>query len=229
MANITYTFANQQSKLSELLGDSNTGTEDMFPLARRKFLLNQGEVQFARDSRIYKNYATGTVASSELEVPSDWLETYILIINNVVISNDKEISLSDWERYYADSEESPYFYYWEFSGTRKLKFVGSTCNGQTYYIYYFARPTTLLDGDDDTSVFPLEYREAPVYWAAGELLQQIGKTELAVLYKNIYAQYVEKARQENEKHFVNKEYPRPDLGEPDVPSQTDRQGHGYSY
>lgn len=229
MADIAYTFANQQSKLSELLGDPNTSTDDMFPITRRKLMINMGEVQFARDSKIYKNYTTGTVASSELSVPTDWLETFILIVNNVVISNDKEISLSDYERYYADAEQSPYFYFWEFSGTRKIKFIGSTCNGQTYQIFYFAKPTTALDLDADVSVFPLEYREASIYWAAGELLQQIGKTELAVLYKNIYAQYVDKARMESEKQYINKEYPRPDLGLSDVPTIVDRQGHGYLY
>jgi hypothetical protein len=228
MADFVYTFLNMQSKLSELLGDSNTSTDDMFPLARRKFVLNMAEVQFARDSKLLKNYATGTIASSELALPKDWIENYIFIVNNKAISNDKEVALADWERFYSVAEESPYFYYWEFSGTRKFKFIGSTCNGQTYYLYYFAKPTTELDADGDTSVFPLEYREAPIYWAAAELLQQIGKTELATLYKNNYAQYVMKGIAEGEKLFINKEYPRPDIIG-DTISDVDRQGHGFPY
>lgn len=229
MATFTYTFVDQQSKLSELLGDPNTTTDDPFPLARRKKMLNMGEVQFARDAKLLKNYATGTVAAGQLAVPADWLETHVLVVNNVPITNDKEIALQDWQRYYADAETEPYHYYWEFSGTRYLKFIGSTANGQTYQFWYFAKPTTELDGDSDTSPFPLEYREASAYWAAAELLEQIGKTQLADRYRNKYAQYVAKAELETSKHFVNKEYPRPDLGEPDVPTQTDRQGHGYPW
>jgi len=229
MATFTYTFVDQQSKLSELLGDSNTSTDDAFPLARRKKQLNMGEIQFARDSRFMKNYVTGTVASGELAVPSDWIETYVFVISDIVVTNDKEIALQDWQRYYADAEEAAYHYYWEFSGTRKIKLIGSTANGKTYQLWYFAKPTTELDLDANVSPFPLEYREASVYWAAAELLEQIGKTQLSDRCRAKYAQYVGKAQLEGEKHFVNKDMPRPDFGDPDVPFQADRQGHGYPF
>ena len=229
MAAFTYTFVRQQSKLSQLLGDPNTSTDDQFPLADRKAALNMAEVQFAKDGRLLKNYVTGTVASGQLDVPSDWVETHVLVISDIVITNDKEIALQDWQRYYADAEEAAYHYYWEFSGTRRIKFIGSTVNGKTYQLWYFAKPTTELDLDADVSTLPLEYREAPVYLAAAELMEQIGKTQLSDRYRNKYAQYVLKAQLEGEKHFVNKEMPRPDLGEPVVPTQVDRQGQGYPY
>jgi len=223
---MSYTFSDQQSKLSSLLGDSNTGSDDMFPLAQRKKEINRGELQFAKDSLLLKEYATGTVASAEISVPSDWLKTFVLIVNNQVITNDREISIKDYERYYNYSGTPPYYYFWEFSGTRKIKFIGSS-TGQTYLLYYFRKPTTELSSDSDTSVFPEEYREASVYYAAAELLQQIGKHEQSNKYRQMYFEFVRKAMLDGEAHYLDKQYPVPDVNIIGGGSTTDVQGGGY--
>ena len=44
---MAYTFLDAQNKLSSLLGDSNTGTNNMYPLADRKAELNNAELDFA--------------------------------------------------------------------------------------------------------------------------------------------------------------------------------------
>lgn len=207
---MSYTFLNQQSKLSTLLADSNTGTDDAFPLANRKKELNRGELQFAKDSHILKEYATSTVSSGQIAVPSDWLETHTLIVGNYVIKNDREVSVQDWERYYNYGGNIPYYYFWEYSGTRYIKFFGSV-NGLTYYIYYFKKPTTELSDDTDVSLFPEEYREASVYYAAAELLQQLGKNQMSDRFRQRYYEIVKKAEMDAEKHFMTKEYPNPDV------------------
>ncbi len=76
---MSYAFSDQQSKLSSLLGDSNTSTDDMFPLAQRKKEINRGELQFALDARDLKEYATGTVSGMQIAVPADWFENFCLI------------------------------------------------------------------------------------------------------------------------------------------------------
>jgi len=222
---MSYTFSDQQSKLSSLLGDPNTSSDDMFPLAQRKKEINRGELRFARDSKIYRNFATGTVSSKQLAVPSDWMETYMLIVNNKVITNDREVSLADWERYYDWAGEDPYYYFWEFSGSKLLKFLASNgINSQTYNWYYFAKPTTELDLDADVSVFPEEYREASVYYAASELMKQIGKTELAVQYLAVYGAFVQNAMDDIAKDHIKKELARPDFGDVGADDDVDRQG-----
>jgi len=207
---MAYVFSDQLSKLSVLLGDSNTGSDDAWPLATRKKEINRGELAFARDSKSIKEYATGTVASGQIAMPSDWLETFSLIVGDRILGPDREISIRDYERYYNYSGTPPYYYYWEFSGTRYIKFFGSA-NGSTYKLYYFKRPTTELSSDSDTSIIPEEYREASVYYAAAELLQQAGKMQLANQYREVYVGYVRKAQMEAEKHYVDKQYANPDL------------------
>jgi len=221
---MSYVFSDQQAKLDSLIGDSEESTDSMFPTAVRKKELNRGELNFATDSKIITEYATGTVANKEIDVPSDWLETYVLIIDNVVITNDREISVTQWERYQDWGGDRPFMYYWEFSGTRKIKLFG-TVNGKTYKLFYFKRPTTELDADGDVSLIPEEYREAPVFFAASELMLQIGKTELANRFREQYQFYVDKAKLFFEKNFVNNEYPKPDFGEEFVP-ENDVQGQG---
>lgn len=227
---MSYTFLEQQNKLSSLLGDSNTSSDDMFPLATRKLEINRGEIHFARDSKLLKEYATGVVASMEFSMPTDWVETYKLIVDNVVITNSREISLNDWEKYYNYGGTDPYYYYWQFSGTRKLKLLGNTSiNGNTYYLYYFKKPTTALNLDADESLFPDEYREASVFYAASQLLEQIGKTDLADRYLQKYLALVQQAMIEGERHFVNRENPVPDLGDELNETDVDREGKGYDY
>jgi hypothetical protein len=206
---MSYVFSDQQAKLSSLLGDSNTGSDDQFPLATRKKELNRGELQFAKDSLFLQEYATGTITGTQIAVPSDWLETYSLIINNQVVDNTREVSIQDYERYYTYSGAPPYFYYSQQSGTRYINFFGST-NGLTYKWYYFKKPTTELSSDSDTSLLPDEYREGPVYYAASELMQQIGKQDLSNTFKQKYQLIVRDAQMAVEKLRLNKQYPNPD-------------------
>jgi len=207
---MSYAFSDQQSKLSSLLGDSNSSSDDQFPLATRKKEINRGEWQFAKDSKFLTEYATGTISGTQIAVPSDWLETYILIINNQVLSPDREISIEDYERYYAFTGTPPYFYYSMQSGTRYINFFGST-NGLTYKWYYFKKPTTELSADSDTSLFPEEYREGPVYYAASELMQQIGKQDLSNVFRQRYMLIVRDAQMAVEKVRMTKLYPNPDF------------------
>lgn len=207
---MSYVFSDAQSKLSSLLGDSNTGTDDQFPLAQRKKELNRGELAFAKDSLFLQEYATGSISGTSIAVPSDWLETYILIINNQVIDNTREVSIQDYERYYSYTGTSPYFYYDMRSGTRYINFFGST-DGTTYKWYYFKKPTTELSSDSDTSLLPEEYREGPVYYAAAELMAQIGKQQLADQFMNRYKMIVRDAQMAVEKLRLTKQYPNPDI------------------
>lgn len=225
---MSYTFSDQLNKLSSLLGDPNSSSDDMFPLAQRKKEINRGELKLALDTMMLKEYATGTVASGEIDIPSDWIGTFKLIVGNYTITNDREISLADYERYYNYAGTPPYHYYWEFSGTRKIKFFG-TVNGSTYLWWYFKKPTTELSDLTDTSLFPEEYREASVFYAAATLQNQIGKTEIGARYMNEYFSLANKGRIEAEKHFVDKKIPRPDFGEDDQLTIVDIQGRGYIY
>ncbi len=224
---MSYTFLNQQDKLSSLLGDSNTGTDSMFPSAQRVKEINRGEWRFSVDALNLKEYATGTISSSQLALPSDWIQTHCLIVNNVVITNDREVSLKDYERYYNWGGSDPYYYIWEFSGTKYIKFFGSGIDGQTYLLYYFKKPTTELSATTDVSLHPEEYREASVYYAASELMKQISKHAQANEFINQYAYFVQMAREKEAKSYIDKEYPRPDFGDVHPQNTTDTQGTGW--
>ncbi len=204
-------FQEQQALLSELLGDPNTSSDDMFPLARRKAALNRGDIHFTKDSKCVREYATGTVASSEIAMPSGWLETFTLIIDNEVIDGRRELALHDWEKYNDNSDEV-YYYIWEYSGTKKMKFTtNSDVNGKTYTLYYFKKQTSALSGNSDESIIPDEYREGPVFWAAYWLLQQIGKMDLAAQNKAQYGNLVAEALMKTEKEYKQKNAPNPDM------------------
>lgn len=223
---MSYTFLDQQNKLSSLIGDPNQTTDDMFPTSVRKKELNRGELQFAVDSQNIREYATGTVASSQIAVPSDWVATSHLIVGDYNISNNREISLADWERYYNWNGTPPYFYFWEISGVKYIKFIGTGVDGQTYKLFYVKKPVTELSADADISLHPEEFREGPVYYAAGQLLRQIGKEQEAQIYLETYNQLVNRAKAINDKTSVAKEYAVPDFGETDA-SVTDIQGRGW--
>ncbi len=215
-------FLEQQTLLSECLGDPNTSTDDQWPLARRKAALNRGDIQFCKDSHCVREYATGVIASNELAIPSGWLETFCLIIDDEVIDNAKEIDLHEWEKYHSHGSDDPYYYIWEYSGTRKMKFLaGSGVNGKTYELYYFKTQTTALSGDTDESIIPDEYREAPVYYAANWLLKQAGLTELAAQNRAEYDRLVIEATLKTEKEYKKENRPFPDLGD-------DAGGGGYA-
>lgn len=222
---MAYTFLDQQNFLSSLLGDPNMSSSDMFPSDQRITELNNAELQFARDAKDLREYETGTVSSSQIAIPSDWLGTYVLIIDDKVVSNANEIALQDWERYYSYTGSPPKYYIWEYSGTRYIKLLGSAT---TYKIYYWKRPTTALSLDADVSLHPEEYRKGPVYFAAAELLKQIGKHQESQLMMGYYAEYVQRANTDVGKTFINKEYAQPDFGEGNI-STTDTQGQGFRY
>lgn len=222
---MSYIFSDQKNFLSALVGDSNYSTSDMWPLAQRLTELNNGELAFARDAKNLREYATGTIVSEQIAVPADWLGTYVLIIDGKVISNNREVAIQDLERYYNYAGSPPYYYYWEFSGTRYIKTIGAAT---TYELYYWKRPTVSLAEDGDVSIHPEEYRKAPVYFAAAELLKQIGKHQEASIMMSNYADYVQRANTDIGKSFINKEYAQPDFGFGNE-SVTDTQGQGYSY
>jgi len=222
---MAYTFNDQLNFLSTLLGDPNVSGDDQWPTAQRLTEINNGELQFARDAKNLREYATGTVTGSQIAVPSDWLGTYVLIIDDKVISNAREIALQDWERYSNYAGAPPYYYFWEFSGTRYIKLIGSAT---TYKWYYFKRPTTALSLTTDVSIHPEEYRKASVYFAASELLKQIGKHQESAIMNNEYSEYVMRAQGDTGRSFINKEYAQPDFGEGNI-STTDIQGQGYQY
>ena len=208
------TFLEQQSLLSELLGDSNTSSDDAFPLARRLAALNRGDIHFCKDSKCVREYATDVIADSQLAVPSVWLETFCLIIDDDVIDDWRQIDLHQWERYENNGCDEPFYYMWEISGVKYMKFLaGSGVNGKTYKLFYFRKQTTALSADANESIIPDEYREGPALWAAYWLLQQIGKTELAAMCKGQYDELVAQAKVEVEKQYLKENRPTPDLGD----------------
>lgn len=225
---MSYVFSDAQTKLSILLQDSNTGTDDAFPLTVRKKELNRGELQYAKDTKMLRNKATGTLdATNKLAVPSDWLETVALIVNNYVIGKDREISIEDYERYYNYSGSYPFYYMSEESGTRYFVFFGNV-TGVAYSLFYIAKPTTELSSDSDTSKFPEEFREAPVYYAAGQFMQQIGQTLQADRYLTIYTKFVRDGQDYAERMYIKKGYANPDTNMVEAGS-TDVQGVGYDF
>lgn len=229
---MSYTFSDQQNKLSSLLGDPNSSTDDQWPLATRKKEINRGELRFAVDTKMLRNYASGTLSSLTIDFPSDMIEVFVLYIlsSSTVkykITNDREISVKDLERYAGYGGDIPWYYTWEFSGTRKIKFLGSSGNnGRTYELFYIKKPTTELSSDSDESLFPEELREAPVHYAASQLLEQIGKTDLAQYHMNKYLEYVQMGRKLVIDRDLDYDLPRPDFNMGDTQVQ-DTQGGGF--
>jgi hypothetical protein len=225
---MSYTFADQQAKLSVLLQDSNTGTDDAWPLVIRKKELNRGELQFAKDTKLYRNIATGTLDSTKkLAVPTDWLETTCLIVNNCVLNRNNEIAVQDYDRYKDYAGAYPLYYMTQESGTRYFVFIGAV-DGVAYTLHYIARPTTELSDDANTSVFPEEFREASVYYAAGQLLQQVGKSEYADRYLAIYTRLVRDGQAMAEQMFMSRQTANPDTNFI-AAGDSDFQGQGYDY
>lgn len=225
---MSYTFSDAQAQLSILLQDSNTGSDDAWPLAIRKKQLNRGEMQFSKDSKLLRNKATGTLDSTnKLAVPSDWLETTVLIVNNYVLNSNREIAIQDYDRYRDYAGSFPLYYMTMESGTRYFVFLGAV-NGVTYTIHYVAKPSTELSADSDTSIIPEEFREAPVYYAAGQLMQQIGKSEYADRYLGIYTRLVRDGQAQAEATYMTRQYANPDTNAIDA-GMADTQGFGYDF
>ncbi len=201
----------------------------MWPLAIRNKELNRGEWQLAVDSKDLMGYQSGNIDSSNtITLPTDWIETYLFIVNNQVITNRLEISLADWERYYNYSGTPPYYYYWtDVAGTHNINLIG-TVDTLLYQLYYFKKPTSELSLSTDISLHQEEFREIPVYYAASELIRQVGKNAIADEYRTIYEAGVIKAQTWSEKRYIRKEYANPDFGGYDS-STIDRQGQGNIY
>lgn len=228
---MSYTFGDQQNKLSSLVGDPNTTTSDMFPQAQRLKELNRGELQFAVDAKDLREYATGTISNLSVIIPSDFIELFVLIVttssSQMTITPDREVSLKDWERYYRYNSDRPWVYQWEFSGSRTYKLITTTAiNGLSYFLYYFKKPTTELALTTDVSLHREEFREAPVFYAAAQLMQQIGKYTQAQQFMSEYQGYVDRAKMIVGKEYIDAEHAVPDFGFSST-VLTDTQGHGY--
>ncbi len=224
-----YTFVDSLNKLSSLLGDSNDGSSDMFPSTIRKKELNIAEWQLAYDAKDLHGYESGTITSSKtITVPTDWIETHMLIIDNVPISNDREIAFSDWERYYNWAGTPPYYYFWtDAAGTLNINLIGNV-EGLLYKLYYFKKPTSELSATTDISLHPEQFRMTTAYHAASELMRQIGNNARADEYRAVYEAGAMRAADWARRLYVTKEYARPDFGDSDTSTQ-DRQGQGYIY
>lgn len=225
---MSFTFLDQQNKLSVLLGDSNSGTDDAFPQAIRFSELNRGELQFCKDSKLIRNKASGTLTSTnKLAIPADFLEVVALIVNNYVLNKDREISIADYDRFYQTASTYPVYYISQESGVRYFNFLG-TVDGVAYTLHYIAKPTATLSGNTDESVIPDEFREASPYFAASQLLQQIGKSAQSDRYLAIYAKLVRDAQMQAESLYMTKQYANPDCNLVDA-GTTDQQGVGYDF
>lgn len=211
MANITYNFGDLKNKLAELLGDDNTGTGNLWPEATRERALNEASVQFAKDAKNLPEQTSGTVASMEITLPTDHVGIHALYIDDYMITSKREISLFDKERYRNYSGSRPKYYLWKFAGTWKIKLLGdsSSVNGKSYELFYFERPTTLLDDDSDEPVHDFEFRPAIAFYAAAQLFLEIGKTQRAGTYLAVYQEYVHKAWKEFNDRILTYERPVP--------------------
>lgn len=191
------TFLEQQNKLSRILGDSDDESDSLWPAADRKFEINQGELMFAEDSKSVFRRVEGTVSSQAISLPTGFKGIHVLIVNDVVLTNDHEIPLEDWERF-KDAGDDKYYFWTDTSDTRKINFIDSATDGLAYILFYFAIPSTELSADGDESILQGKYRMGPVYYAAKELLPMAGKTELAAYYEGEYGKLVIRAKDEAE-------------------------------
>lgn len=219
------TFGNQQTLLSVLLGDSNTDTSDAYPLATRKLFLNLGEMQFCKDSKCVWEKTTGTISGTQLAFPAGLLEPVALIVNYRDLWNTNQTSVTENERYYSSASSTPAVYITQESGTRYFNFYGSS-NGQGYTLHYIRKPTTDLSDDADLSIIEDQFRQAPVYWAASELLQQAGKNAISDKYAAKYNKYVRDGELFAEKLFLDLKFAQPDVNMIDS-GERDVAGGGY--
>lgn len=228
---MAYTFEDQLNFLSTLLADSNTDSDSQWPLAQRKTEINHAEKQFAKDSRCLMESATGTASSKLITVPTDWLETFVLYVTvggvKYKVTNDREISPKRLEEGNLYNGDYPYYYFWIYSGVRKITLVGSSSLASaSYEMFYFRQPTTALDATSDVSVFPEEYRQASIFKAASNLLLQIGQYQRSDYMLGKYRELAAQAKEVSERLYINDDPPRPDVYGLGADDTTDRQGHG---
>ena len=205
------TFAQQQTKLSSLLGDSNTGTDDQWPLATRQLELNRGELKLAEEAHDLLGYASGTISSQAITLPSDFLELgYLLIGGDTILTGKDEISIQEYQKWINSGEDK--FYFWvNSSNVRQILFIDSNSNSQAYVLYYYRGPSATLSDDSDESDHQDQFREAPVYYAAGELLPQIGKYQLANYWKGQFEIMARKAEDKTKKLVMEHIRAYPDI------------------
>lgn len=225
---MAYTFDDQLNFLSTLLADSDSDTSSMWPLAQRKTEINHAQLQFARDTKILLERTTGTATSKEITLPSDWLETFVMYVTvggiKYKVTNDRELSPKRLEEANLYAGDIPYYYFWTFSGVRKVVLVGSAgLASASYELFYLKKPTVLVE-TTETSDFAEEYRKAPVYMAASELLKQIGQYTRSGVLMQSYDRLAAQARQEAERWYVDWDAPRPDVLGIGYDDTTDRQG-----
>jgi len=228
---MAYTFLDQQNFLSSLLGDSNVDASSQWPTAQRQTELNHAEKQFARDTKILMETATGTASSKVITIPTGWIETFVMhvTVSSTLykVTGDREISIKDLERWNTYSGDFPYYWFWASSGTRQYTLVGSSnLSSAAYSLYYFEQPTTALSGDTDESLIPEEYRQAPVFKTASNLLLQTGQYSRSGALLQAYDRLMVQARDEARKWYLDYEAPRPDMNIADITPQ-DMQGQGY--
>ena len=222
MSALEMTFLEQQDSLARELGDPNSTTDDQWPLVDRKFEINFGELQFAKDTKMLLRIKTGTVTDKKIAIPSGWIETYVLVVNNKTFTNNKEISLTEYEKF-VNSGGDHYYYWTDESGNRLLNFINTNQDDQEYRLYYFGKPTVELTADGDTSIFPSEFRKASVLFAAFTLLKQIGMTELSATKFGEYQKLVAEGESYSKKLYRNIENATPEICDDEEP-QIDRQG-----
>ncbi|MBX4189773.1 hypothetical protein KW791_00525 [Candidatus Parcubacteria bacterium] len=221
------TFADQQTLLSVLLGDSNTSTDDAFSLTTRKLFLNRGELHFCKDSKCVREKAAGTISGTQLVFPSGILRPVALIVNGKDIWNDRQTSITEYERWNTSGSAYPAVYITEESGSRYFNFWGSS-NGKAYILHYIRKPTVALSSDSDESILQDEFREASVYWAAAELLQQVGKNTIADKYAAKYNKFVRDGEAYGEEIYLNLMFAKPDTNLIDA-GDADVVGQGFDF
>lgn len=197
------TFKQQQDKLSRMVGDSNTSSDDAWPLVDRQLEINRGELLFAKRTKSLLRRIDGTVASNKIPLPADFGGIHIVQANDIVMTSENEMALSDYDRY-VNSGDDRYYFWVDASGstTRALNFIAPNTNGQPYIMWYWGIPSANLSEDDDESPLQDEYREGPVFYAASQLLPQTGKLQLAQHYENKYLAMAIEAQEETEKKVL---------------------------
>lgn len=222
----TFTFNDQLNLLSVLLGDDNTSTSDMFPITIRKLMINRGEVRLAMDARDLRGYVTGTVTNYSIPIPDDFHQVFALVVNNRDVTRF-ETALQDYERYLNSSDGR--WYQWEQNNQQYLKFLGTAQENLSFNLWYFRVPLNVLDNLTDVSEHNIKHREASVYWAAQILMTQIGKTDLATQYLNMYQLLANDCLTDIKERYMNRPIPKVDTGDEQGISTVDVEGKGFVY